>query len=220
MDTPGDRLRKLRLQKGYLNAVEAARAFGWNENTYKSHENGERGIKPSIAQKYAAAFGSTPGYILGISSSRELPNFAGEVAHVPVIGRVNAGAFRFEEADQFEGVLVPVAPRNDLPVSQQYSLLVDGPSVNKRIPDQGYAICLPYELFPGGAKHGQLAHVVRERSGLVEHTIKEFRFTRDGVMLMPASTDPRYTDPVKLASGDDGDIVRIQGIVIGAYIPI
>lgn len=220
METPGDRLRKLRLDKGFATAAEAARAFGWSQDTYKSHENSVRGIRPDAARKYASAFGSTPGYILGISSGREAQQKLAEVTGVPVIGRVNAGAFRYEEADEFEGVLVPAVPRNDLPATAQYSLLVDGPSVNKKIADQSYAICIPYELSPGGARHGQLVHVVRERAGLFEHTIKQFHFTKDGVMLYPASTDPRHQTPIALSSGDDGETVSIRGIVIGAYTPL
>ena len=61
---PGDRLRELRIKKGYATASDAARAYGWNENTYKSHENGERGIKLPVARKYATAFGSSAAYIL------------------------------------------------------------------------------------------------------------------------------------------------------------
>lgn len=37
----------------------AAKAFGWPENTYKSHEQGERGsqgLKAKVAEKYAKAF--------------------------------------------------------------------------------------------------------------------------------------------------------------------
>jgi hypothetical protein len=39
---------------------KAAKHFGWNENTYKSHENGVRqgeGLKLKHAERYARAFG-------------------------------------------------------------------------------------------------------------------------------------------------------------------
>jgi SOS-response transcriptional repressor LexA len=56
MDRPNQRLRSIRERSGYETANDAARAFGWNENTYASHENGNRGIPPDAAIRYAKAF--------------------------------------------------------------------------------------------------------------------------------------------------------------------
>lgn len=218
MTDAATRLRQLRIRKGYSTAVDAARAFGWSEDTYKSHENGIRGIRPDAARKYASAFGSTPAFILvGGTGAEAIVN---HVTNIPVIARVSAGTFRYDESIENEGILVPAVPRADIAPGLQYSLVIDGPSVNKRIADGAYAICVPYESFPGGAQHGHLVHVVRERSGLHEHTVKELRFTSTGAILMPVSDDPRYQEQVKLSSGEDGEIVRIQGIVIGAYTPL
>lgn len=61
---PHERLAHARREAGFSTASEAARAFGWNENTYRSHENGERGIKQNIAEIYARAFHTTASYIL------------------------------------------------------------------------------------------------------------------------------------------------------------
>lgn len=221
MKTPGDRLRELRIRKGYETAADAARAFGWNEHTYKSHENNVRGMRPDAARKYAAALGSTPGYILGLGGSE--PGAKQEVINqtlnVPVVAKASAGAFRFDEGLEIEGFIVPAVPRADVPASVQYAVIIDGPSVNLRIPDGAYAICAPYEAYPGGAQHGQLVHVVRERAGLYEHTIKELQFTRKGAVLMPCSSDPRFQEPVQLDAGEDDTTVTIKGVVIGAYLP-
>lgn len=224
MKSAGDRLRELRVRRGFSTASDAAKAFGWNEHTYKSHENGIRGIRPEMAKKYAAAFGSTPAHILGIGNNSGNGTLSDQINHVitaPVVARVSAGVFRYDEGI-VEGTLnpVPAVPRKDIPGQMQYAILVDGPSVNLRIVDGAYAICAPYENYPGGAQHGQLVHVVRERAGLHEHTIKELRFTRDGMILVPVSSDPRYQEePIKLASGDADELVRIQGVVIGMYQP-
>ena len=85
MEEPNDRLRKRREKAGYKTANDAARAFGWNENTYKSHESGIRGLKRSVATRYAKAFRTTAGYLLtgqGDPTRRT----------VPVVGYVGAGA--------------------------------------------------------------------------------------------------------------------------------
>lgn len=217
--TPAERLKELRMKR-FETAKEAADAFGWNEVTYRSHESGGRGIPLTAARKYATAFQSTPGYILGInpvgSGNSSVVN---PVTLVPLVAKASAGAFRFDEGLEIEGVEVPAVPRADVPASVQYAVVIDGPSVNLRIPDGAYAICAPYDKMPGGAKHGQLVHVVRERAGMHEHTIKQINYTREGVILMPCSSDPRYQEAIQVASPEDDTTVRIVGVVIGSFQP-
>lgn len=58
--TQAGRLRIARERAGYSSPRVAAEALEWNENTYKSHENGLRGsdgIKLKHLRKYARAFG-------------------------------------------------------------------------------------------------------------------------------------------------------------------
>jgi hypothetical protein len=59
MQTPNERLKLMRERRGFETAYDAARAYGWNANTYSSHENGSRGIPPDAAIKYAAAYSFT-----------------------------------------------------------------------------------------------------------------------------------------------------------------
>ena len=55
-DSPYERLQYARHQAGFKQATDAARHFSWNENTYRSHENGSRGINTKSAKKYAEKF--------------------------------------------------------------------------------------------------------------------------------------------------------------------
>lgn len=216
---PGDRLRELRIKKGFATAADAARAYGWNENTYKSHENAERGIKPHVARKYASAYGTTAGYILtgeGDGSLRKIETVNG----VRLVGVVAAGLFRDSDFHPGEDTtIIPAVSKKGIEVGRQYAVRVDGPSVNLRIPDGMYAICVALDAYPGGAPLGSLVHVVSERDGLVEHTIKELRYTTDGLILTPVSDDPAFQEPVKLEANDHLT-VRINGVVIGAYRPL
>jgi len=218
--TPGDRLIDLREKRGFQTAREAARAFGWNEVTYRSHENGTRNIPYDVAQRYAAAFGSTPQYILsGATDAAAPPHIVNHISTVKVLGTVAAGTFRYDEFGEIDGLEIPVVPHKGIPASAQYAVLVDGPSVNQRIPDGMYAVCALYDQYPGGAHHGNLVHVVRETAGLYEHTIKELRFTEKGRELYPVSDDPRFQEVTVLDNGHDA-IVRIHGVVIGQYKPM
>ena len=221
--TPAERLKQLRIKKGYETAKEAARAFGWSEVTYRSHENGIRNMPYDVVRRYAAAYGVSPQHILGDGNGSESNGLqiVNQVSTVHVLGTVSAGTFRY---DEFGGgphidMEVPVIPKKGMPASVQYAVLVDGPSVNLRIADGMYAICVFYDKYPGGAQHGNLVHVVRENAGLYEHTIKELRFTDKGRQLFPASDDPRYQDVVELNNGGE-PTVRIHGVVIGQYRPM
>lgn len=64
MQEPKDRLVWAREQAGYAKATDAISAFGWHNSTYHAHENGQNGIKPKVAERYAAAFGVTPEWLL------------------------------------------------------------------------------------------------------------------------------------------------------------
>lgn len=59
LSTVSGRLRWARERAGFTSIRAAAIANGWNENTYKSHEQGIRqaeGLKEKHARKYARAF--------------------------------------------------------------------------------------------------------------------------------------------------------------------
>jgi SOS-response transcriptional repressor LexA len=56
-DTPSTRLRLAREKRKFATATDAAKAHGWNEVTYRAHEDGSRRAPPYSAVKvYAAAF--------------------------------------------------------------------------------------------------------------------------------------------------------------------
>jgi len=216
--TPADRLKELRLKR-FDTAQKAAEAYGWNVVTYRSHESGMRNIPVPAARKYALAFGSTPAYILGIANSMNSEP-VNAINLVPLVAKASAGAFRDDEGLETEGASVPAVPRADIAASVQYAVQVDGASINLKIPDGAYAICAPYDKYPGGPKHGQLVHVVRERAGMHEHTIKEIQYTRDGTILVPRSSDPRFQEAIDLSAPEDDTTVRICGVVIGSFQPM
>lgn len=64
LDDPDERLRWLRKRAGFDDATAAARRYNWNENTYRSHENGSRQISRKAAAKYAKPYKTTAAWIL------------------------------------------------------------------------------------------------------------------------------------------------------------
>jgi hypothetical protein len=64
---PKDRLVLARERAGYKTRADAIRAFRWNDNVYKSHENGQRGITRKRAIVYGKAYRVSHLWILGES---------------------------------------------------------------------------------------------------------------------------------------------------------
>lgn len=91
MMEPKDRLQKARRDAGFENAVDAARAFGWGLSTYISHENGTRGLKPDVAERYARAF-RVPAEWLLLNKGRKAASPTDRRRTVPLVGYVGAGA--------------------------------------------------------------------------------------------------------------------------------
>jgi hypothetical protein len=56
LSTPYGRLQWARLQAGYKSPRAAARARGWNENTYRAHESGRNRYRDVDAKRYGQAF--------------------------------------------------------------------------------------------------------------------------------------------------------------------
>lgn len=88
---PNQRLQEARKRAKFDTPTDAARAFGWNEVTYRAHENGERGIRRVPAEKYAKAFRVPVEWLL-FGKGRERPVEAERPKVVPLVGYVGAGA--------------------------------------------------------------------------------------------------------------------------------
>jgi len=63
METAATRLRRARQQAGFATATDAAVHHGWNPNTYKSHENGIRGLRGTAPERYGRAFAVSPAWL-------------------------------------------------------------------------------------------------------------------------------------------------------------
>lgn len=81
-----ERLQLARKQRGYQTAIDAARAFGWNVNTYISNENGNAGFSHKKAKVYAAAFGVRSEWLFDGSGQMK----TGGDQQIPILGYVGA----------------------------------------------------------------------------------------------------------------------------------
>jgi hypothetical protein len=86
MDGRHDRLRQARIAAAFERASDAAARFGWNENTYKSNENGNAPFSFRKAKEYAEAFGVRAEWLYDAAG----PMHPTSEPMVRIIGRVGA----------------------------------------------------------------------------------------------------------------------------------
>jgi transcriptional regulator with XRE-family HTH domain len=96
MDDPAARLRTARLRAGFTTGKEAAESMGIAVQTYLSHENGSRGIKPGMATRYAKKFKVSEQWLL--YGTGDAPGTEGDIKaevtsiidHLPPLRRAEA----------------------------------------------------------------------------------------------------------------------------------
>lgn len=118
MREPHERLKWARERRNVGDATAAARRFGWNENTYRSHENGTRDLSRKAAENYAKAFRVTSGWLLyGEGNPEAAPVFVrpeGYIGAGAEVIPVDSDGGGLSEGDEVE--LPPGAPPDTKPV--------------------------------------------------------------------------------------------------------
>lgn len=222
MTTRSDRLRRARIDAGFETAKDAARHFGWNENTYSSNESGYAPFSMKSAKKYGAAFQVNPNWLYdgthesdtvgaqrkntdAIVKNGDFANGAvqlPQISHsVPVYGYVEAGAWR-EMSDIDE--VIEIVPFH----APEYAHLklsgwrVSGLSMNKFYPPESSVIGASPHDIP--LRKGSFVVVTRTRADTAEITLKQFDVTDTGHwQFWPRSTDPRYQIPLSPPPRDE-----------------
>ena len=72
-----------RAYAGIEDATAAATRFGWTIPTYHSHENGNRGIKPTVAKKYAKAYKISFTWLMTGEGTMTGPSIDAELMELP-----------------------------------------------------------------------------------------------------------------------------------------
>lgn len=177
MELPRHRLQKARLEAGYKTPTDAANALkAINKNTLISHENGNREISRKAAEKYAAAFGVSAGWILYGGPDGPLVEQA-----IPHISWVSAGVMAHEDIRDEAIGTIRVA---DLPPGDWIALTVTGDSMDRISPPDSIIFVNRRDkaLVPNGL------YVIDDGEG--NATYKRFRPNPD--RFEPVSTNPDH----------------------------
>ena len=203
-----------------MSAEDLAARVGRSVSAVRNQENGTNGIPATLAKKYAAALGTTAGWILyGDDKPEAAPSPT--TNELPIIGPIQAGAWlMLDETVQDEPIYFTAVADRRYPHARQWLREVRGDSMNARGIMPGDLAHIVDVLDAGvNLNTGMIVEVTRTRDdgALREITLKEVEVTADGLKLWPRSTNPRWTDPVVLDEGGKGDIeVRITGLLLQA----
>lgn len=217
----GERLVAARKRAGYATVADAARSMGVKYPTYASHENGNAGVRHSVAEKYARKFRVSLEWLLtgrGDMISGGVAPAEIDVTGLPVLGIIQAGHWLETTFLEPEGEpeMLPVARDARFPHARQYALRVLGDSMDLDYPDGSYVTCVDFAETGLSITHGMVVHVERLRSGgqLCEITLKQVVVKNGAFTLCPRSSNPLH-QPIAF-SGTDSDII-IRGVVTGGW---
>lgn len=204
-----------------MSAEQLAEAVGISASSVRAHENGQNGIRPPMAQRYASALGVTPEEILFVGGKAHAParaaNADGGVRRVPVLGVVQAGAWAEISDEQPEPSEWIAFEEPQFARAQLFALVVRGASVNRYYPDGSRVVCVP--AHESGVQEGDFVVVRRRRGSFVETTLKQVEVGADGeIELWPRSNDPQFQEPLRLENVRDADEgAEIIAVVIAKY---
>lgn len=220
-----ERLRWARKAAGFASAAQASRTHGWNAAAYRHHENGITGFRPGRAADYARAFKvSVEWLILGVGPDPTQGAAASSsggrlvVRQVPIAGEVAAGLWRevpdHSLVDAEACLQVDVQGYNGVAL---FALRVAGPSMDRIYPEGRWVIAAPPAEV--GLQEDDVVVVRRNRSGLVETTLKQLVVLGDGrVALWPRSTHRDFQSPLYITGSEaDQDAPEIVGVVVADY---
>jgi SOS-response transcriptional repressor LexA len=183
--------------------------------------------------RLAAALEADVDYLLGMqptpSKSASKPQSVqtepfsyAQLPEMPVIGLAGAGAFIAADEDVDEPVTVQGNRHPKFPKANHFAVEVKGDSMNDMGSDSLFSGDIAFAVAWGDTgyapRNGYLVIVEQRINGghIRERTVKEIRESKDGIELIPRSTNPRHKPIfVPWAESDDGTEIEIIGLVYG-----
>lgn len=219
MDSPADRLRKVRKERGFASARSAALRYGWKVPTYTSHENGTRDLTRAFAD-YAEKFRVSETWLRGLTDDRETG-----VKGTPVMGEAAVGVWRETPATSARkganaAISVPLIEDEDVD-GVRFSIHVADASINKALPMGSYAICEPCPARDYASHEfvvGDILYIERLRQGMREMSLRRVsQVGPDRLRLATFSTDSSLKQAELAYPSSASERIRLVGRVVGTY---
>lgn len=211
-ETPGEKLRRHR-KRFFRHAAHAARAHGWHERTYTSHENGHRGIPIEAAHEYAKAFKVPVTEFHPLASATPASNMLTEIVGGSAVGVWRDGALADPKSKgEDDDLTIPVA---QISGQTRGAVRVNDESINLFFQPGEYAIIAVDGRKP---EVDMVVFVERRRGCLVETSLRLVERTKDGGLRLAChSSNKRYVESIPYPSQRPDETVTIIGHVIGKY---
>jgi transcriptional regulator with XRE-family HTH domain len=224
----GDRVRKAR-KAIRLSQAELAKRIGVEQSTITETESGHI-RRPKKLRELARELLVSEAWLLGevedpLAPASQLYRQVGTV-EVPMVGRVEAGAYRVQEPfDDLEAPKVVTAADKRFPNAKMMAFEVSGDSANERgILDKDIVIGIDFVDSGLPVRDGMMVVVqqTRDAGHTLEWTIKEVCTFRDRIELLPRSTNKKHKKIVVKPNFDqetgcrteEGSEIKILAVVI------
>lgn len=211
----GDRVRSAREALG-LSQSDLARRIGTSPQAIQAIEAGKAKTSKHL-HKIAAAL-QKPAFWLAGDAAYTLTSGL-PAGGAPVRGIVAAGLWQAEVTAIDDDTQVPASPDSRYSRYPQIAFRVVGNSMNNRVRDGEYVICVDYAETPMPLRAGDAVVAERRRGGEIERTVKRVQIGPKGPELWPDSSDPDHQAPLVLSAPETDTIVAVVGLVIGYYRP-
>ena len=233
----GQALKALRQRAG-MSQSSAAEAMNFTSGeAWRVYEAGTApGIfKPGIQFKLARAVNATLAEMhaerdrlagrrpVALSAVSGDPYRGGARSGLRLRDRVQAGAWlAADDTVQVFPRTYPATLDGRYPHADQWLSEIVGDSMNRlSIYDGDFVHCVDAGAISYQPRHEDIVEVERLRNGGAERelTVKQIEISAQGILLCPRSTNPRWTEPLRLDDGmDDGEEfeVRIRSLIVGS----
>lgn len=134
---------------------------------------------------------------------------------INVIGIAASGIWLERHAGQSR--VTKTIPVMRLHNQDEYALLVEGPSSDALVPTGSFAICTPIKLITRKIRNDDLVHVVRCKNDMNEWTIRLVSMVNGQTHLTAHSKDPEIIEELVLERPDEGEKIKLMGLVTGIY---
>jgi hypothetical protein len=207
-----------------VNPTDLARKCGWGSpNVIYNFLRGD--TSQLSATKYSDICKALPGItvadLMGERSAKTMP---------PVLVKTECRAGAFRESFSLPAKRIrelPLPVNDEARLAGAFAAEVRWPGAEQIYPDGSLLLCVPLDRADIKITKGRRLLVERFVDRKVEVTVREVQEDLQGnLWLSQRSTDPRYSDAIKLMSEisgrpwrQAGEIFALAGIVIGAFVP-
>lgn len=216
----GERLRLLREENDY-SQQQVADKVKISDSSYQNYEYGKRDIPGDVLKRFAALYGVTVDFLLGLSPYRNGAKVVSDdslFVDVPIYGAIAAGTpiEMIEIEDTFpisRSLIERLGGINEDGEIVFFLLKVEGESMNRILPNGSYALIDPCDDVD--RDNQPYAVCVNGYNAAV----KRVRKLANGFELVPDSTDPTYKPKVYDYGEEGTEQITVIGRVVYHVLP-